>query len=437
MAADIDAVATWFETERGITRDTLRAFGVGIDGDNVSLPYDNGLKHRPDPTQPLGEKRRFYFTQGRKPCLYHRPGENPGKGKAILMEGETDTMRTWQELRAAGHDTAVYGLSGIDTWSDSLASQLDGYDTIYVVLDNDEDYAVRDQVDRVWRKIRNALGGRAKRVWLPNDVKDACEFFARYNIETLGLLLTKVGASRFQPVDFSIPPPPVEWILEGWVAKGDVAMLVGKAGLGKSWFTMGLANAMLHGGAFLDLAVSGSRILYVDEENPLDVIHSRMKRLGLDPYKTGTNLRYLWNQHIRLDNRPEILLDEALDFKPDLVVVDSLTRVHGKEEKDAGAMAELMNYGIKPLARDAGAAVVVIHHHGKDPNGSRGSSDIDASADAVIEMYDRGRANPGKFELAIKKSRRKNSNPSMIVGITDYDDGTAGLERDPVIVPPF
>ena len=74
---------------------------------------------------------------------------------------------------------------------------------------------------------------------------------------------------------------------------------------------------------FLDTEVhEQGGVLYVDEENPLDEVHRRLLRMGLDFSNMG-QLRYLWNQGIQLDREPESLLDEALDFRPKLVVLDS------------------------------------------------------------------------------------------------------------------
>ncbi len=431
-----DELSAWFLSQRGITRETLGLFGVGVkpNGD-VTFPYPNGEKVRPNPLVPLRpEQRRFIFTKGKVPDLYAPTVQSQGT-VAFLCEGETDTMRMYQEL---GGTYPVYGIGGINTWHEGLARNLSQYERVHVVLDNDSDYMVQAQVDNAWRKIRHDLGGSAKRMYLPQDVKDVCEFFDRYDAETLSLMAQRSTASQFKTVDFTVSPPPVSWLLEGLVAKGDVTVLAGKGGLGKSWITMALTMAMLKGDPDLleRPVMDHGRVLYIDQENPLDVVHDRMKRMGLNPADHAGSLRYIWNQGIKLDRDPDKLLDEALSFKPSLVVLDSLTRLHSREENVAGEIAPLFNDGIQPLARETGAAVILIHHHDKSASGPRGSTDIVNSADAVIDIYDRGAINPGKFLLRVNKTRRRLGGQEEFVEIKDMPDGTVVLEANAIMNDP-
>ena len=79
-------------------------------------------------------------------------------------------------------------------------------------------------------------------------------------------------------------------------------------------------------------------MLYVDEENPEALVPHRLRKLGLTP-EGAKNVRYLHRQGVRLDRRPELILDEALDWQPTLIVLDSLTRLHTKDENNAGEIA--------------------------------------------------------------------------------------------------
>src|SRR6266704_2948182 len=151
---------------------------------------------------------------------------------------------------------------------------------------------------------------------------------------------------------------------------------------------MALALAIANDGErFLGHVVrEHGRVLYVDEENPEDLIYDRFRKLGLN-MSSARNIRYLNNVGIRLDKSDaDVLAEEAMDFEPALVVLDSLTRFHTEDENHAGAMAGLFHNAIKPLARETGAAVVLIHHANKTESNSsfrrsRGSGDITASVD--------------------------------------------------------
>jgi regulatory protein RepA len=426
-------VTDWFERERGIRAETLEAFGLWTnDYGDVIIPYSNGDKIRPNPTKPLGDRPRFSFTKGKTPDLFVAPAFEIHADVAFLVEGETDAMRLWQELKdeegAIYRNAAIFSIGGINTWRPEFGERFEEYAKVYVVLDNDDDYKTAAVVDHVWlHQIRQDIGPKAKRVRLPDGVKDLCEFHDTFALDVLRTLMERnTSVSRFRPLDLTIEPPPVNWLLEDLVARGDVTLESGVSNLGKSWFTMGLAVGCTEGWeSFLGKKMPGEpgRVLYIDEENPEDVVYDRLLRLGL---KTMGNLRYLWNNGIRLDRSADDLLAEAIEFDPVLIVLDSMTRLHGKEENSVGDMAPLLNDCIKPLARQTGAAVVVIHHHDKAASGPRGSSDILNSVDGALDVYETGK--PAEFRMRLSKSRRRVTNTDTYVQIIDKPDGTVVMD---------
>lgn len=421
----------WYGEERGITKETLDAFGVRFVGNETIFKYATGDKSRYFDEE---GKRRFKFTKGMRPSLYTPPHIDVSTSTAFLTEGETDTMRLWQELGDSGAHVA--GLGGVDTWRDEFAEHFRQFDRVFVILDNDTDYNTVSQVDAVWLRIRKDLGSKAKRIRLPSGVKDVCEFFKQgYDLDDLRTLADRnLESSRFHTLDLNAPAEPPRWLVEGLVALGDVTLLSGASGLGKSWVTMGLAQVVADGAeVFLGRAVKqGGRVLYVDEENPEDVVKMRLKQLGL--VHKG-NVRYIWNNGVRLDRNPDVLLEEALDFQPTLIVLDSLTRIHSGEENSVGDMAPLLNDAIRPLARETGAAVLLIHHHDKGDNGPRGSGDILASVDAALSTHPTYQES--MFTLALKKSRRKITGESFTVHISDKDDGGVALLAIESFIPNF
>jgi len=424
-----DAVAKWFLDERGITLETLENFGVRVEGDSVIFPYADGEKTRKG--IPNGE-RRFFFTKGKRPGLFN---EQAALGKHVfLCEGETDTMRLCQELAAAGADTGAVGLSGIETWTPELADKFSNADRVWVILDNDQDYNVQGRVDTAWRDIRFALGPKARRVKLPPEVKDVCEFFERYNLDALRLIVERqpaAGASRWKLLDLTLEPPPVQWLVDDLVCRGDIHLILGEPGIGKSWLTMSLALAVASGAdEWLGHKLhEAGKVLYLDEENPEDLVYDRFRKLGMTE-ADAKNIRYINNEGIRLDRIADDLLDEALEFGPTLIVLDSLTRFHTEDENNAGAMSKLFNEALKPLARKTHAAVVLIHHAKKtDSNSSyhrsRGSGDITASVDSGLDVREIAMST---LAVSVFKSRRRKRDEFPIhVQLTDTPEGNVKL----------
>jgi hypothetical protein len=417
-------VIKWFETERGISTETLGLFGVGIRPDGaVTIPYASGTKIRRG--IPHGE--RAFFFEG---DLSLFPGTSLPSSQVILVEGETDTMRLTQELRAAASPFTAVGLPGIETWRQSFAEALAPAENVYVILDNDKDYMVQGRVDHAWTQIRGDLGRKARRVRLPNDCKDICEFFAKgYTLGVLKELIeTPVYGSVFSPLDLTSEPPPVRWLVDGMFCLGDVNLLLGEPGIGKSWLSMALAVAIVQGTPWLGRKTEQGRVLYVDEENSVDLVYDRLRKLGLS-MTDAPNLRYLSNEGILLDRHADKLVDEALDYQPVLIVLDALTRFHSGDEDKAGSMSQLYNNALKPLARQTGATVLLLHHAGKTESNSsyrrsRGSGEIIANADAGFDVRQTG---INALSIANFKSRRKQMGETINVIIQDTPEGGVRL----------
>lgn len=413
-------VLAWFG-EKGISADTVFDFGVSMGSDGgVNFPYGDNQKTRYG--IPSG-RRSFKSPKGVSPSLFNL--RDRVKKNVFLVEGETDTMKLRQEI-GDNPDTGVIGLPGVETWADSMAEDLADVEQFWVVLDNDTDYKVAGRVDHAWTQIRLSLGKRAKRIYLPNGVKDICEFFEIYNLDALRAIAMrepKPGESRFKVLDLTADPPPVRWVIQDMICHGDLHMLIGEPSIGKSWLTMGMAIAVAGGTEYLGRPTEQGRVLYVDEENPEDLIYHRLHKLGLTR-DLAKNIRYLSNESIRLDKQADELVTEALDYDPTLIILDSLTRFHTEDENNAGAMAALFNNALMPLARQTGAAVVLIHHANKtDSNSSykrsRGSGDITAGADCG---YDVRAVAERTVAVSNYKSRRAAQQDTFYVTIKDVED---------------
>src|SRR5687768_15896957 len=127
----------FFNEQRGITDATLNEFNVDLEENKAHFMYPTGIKTRIHHVD--DGKREFLFEKGKPVSLLESPKPmDPGK-YAFLVEGETDAMRLWQELEPK---IPVCGIPGIETWRDEFDQQLEGYDRVWVILDNDKDYNV-------------------------------------------------------------------------------------------------------------------------------------------------------------------------------------------------------------------------------------------------------------------------------------------------------
>jgi hypothetical protein len=180
-------------------------------------------------------------------------------------------------------------------------------------------------------------------------------------------------------------------------------ILAGEPGLGKSWLALDMffRLSLGHPWATKDNAAGPQRVLYLDEENNFRLVRHRMsKRVsGMDLSSTALDpaflaASYAMEQGINLDDPASLdLLKRKLDqLRPQWIILDSLVRIHRRDENSNAEMSALIGGIIKPLARNVGAGAIVIHHLGKATKDRpdsrvreriRGASDIVACADQV------------------------------------------------------
>lgn len=389
-------VERWFQDKRGISLDTLAAFGVEVDDsdETVRLPYPGAIKYRKGLEK---EGRRFWWAPPEKhgQALFTPPSASSGR-KMILVEGETDTMALWQHAPEAVRPL-IRGLPGTESWKEHFADEFAEADVVFVILDNDDPYdspQAAESVERGYKKIHKALGRKARRVRLPQGTNDVAEFLQTYSWAALKVLLDQAAEVElpFKRMAFSADPPKYDWMVDGLLVQGDIVLLAGDPGVGKSWFTLDLALATLGlRDEWLGMPVlKNGPVIVVDQENPETTVRQRVRRLGL--VGDHPDLHYLWYQGVRLDQDPERLFEYAEAVEPKLIVIDSISRVHFKNENSAEEMNPLLNGGIYPLSRQLGCTVVMIHHLAKH-GGTRGSTALPAAVDLELAVLqeDNGR----------------------------------------------
>src|SRR5208283_1374351 len=86
--------------------------------------------------------------------------------------------------------------------------------------------------------------------------------------------------------------PKTKWLWKNFIPERAVTFLFGDAGSYKSTFVLALCKAISQGERFLGRRTKRRRVLYLDNENPLDVLAGRDKGMNLE---MGTNGRLtLW-----------------------------------------------------------------------------------------------------------------------------------------------
>jgi hypothetical protein len=188
--------------------------------------------------------------------------------------------------------------------------------------------------------------------------------------------------------------PRPEWLVEGVIATPSLALLVGPPKHGKSFAALDLAASVATGRPWMDRPTKRSSVLYVIGEG-IGGVGLRINALSsytgdtdalddlcfLEGARQLTSVRDLEELEIR-----------AREINAGLIVLDTLARCTvGVEENSAKEMGAVIEHGLQRLRDATGAAVLAVHHTGKDTSaGPRGSSALLGAVDTEIVCDKKG-----------------------------------------------
>jgi hypothetical protein len=224
-------------------------------------------------------------------------------------------------------------------------------------------------------------------------------------------------------------PPRIEWLWKGWLARGELALLVADPYVGKSLLALLLADAIRTEGELLGATCHGGRVGMFDLEMGLTDVHSRLREVGLTA-ESHEHLLYFHASCAPLDlTEPSgvAALKAAIErYELDFVVIDSLRRAApGLEENDSASVAPFFA-PLRALTADGRLTILVVHHArkriGDNPTEAgqmvRGSGDFVAAVDTLF--YLRGKGDQ-RFILETAKARRGRPPEPIMVRIEDED----------------
>ena len=186
-----------------------------------------------------------------------------------------------------------------------------------------------------------------------------------------------------------------EPIISPLIFEADLMMIYGWRGVGKTWFSLGLAYAIASGGQFLTwTSKRPRRVLVLDGEMRASRLRKRLLLIaaGSDSEAENGFLRILtrdmvpdvveWPDLGRPEGRDALgVLIEA--EQPEVIIVDNLSAWlrSGKGENDEESWRDCASWLLQQ--RSKGRAVVLIHHAGKGGQ-QRGTSRREDILDTVI-----------------------------------------------------
>lgn len=193
--------------------------------------------------------------------------------------------------------------------------------------------------------------------------------------------------------------------------------------MGKTWLALDLGIAFALGLKWLGrFTTAPGPVLFVDEESGTDLLAERLRYLAIDSFKQQIPLLTAVFQRVELDT-PEgkdRLKATIREHGAKLVIVDSLVRVHSRDENSASEMKILMR-AFADIARNEDCAFLVTHHtrkrtrYGNQPSQMpRGTTEIKAAVDAHLYAE---KLCEGQIRVVHEKSRFAPEMPPFVVTI--------------------
>lgn len=190
-----------------------------------------------------------------------------------------------------------------------------------------------------------------------------------------------------------------DWLLRGVYARGDVVLITGLSGLGKTHLAMEMCFAHATHGEVLGHVAERAHVIVVDPEMRPDGLARRARGVS-DHYRATnedlSNIKYLFTRVA-----PRGLGDignmlAASDHRPDVLILDSISVIAAMDDLDENSNPDVTRFLIrlKELAKRYDCAVIAMHHPPKNAGMAY------ANAGTLIRGAEAWRSNPDNvFEL--------------------------------------
>lgn len=235
------------------------------------------------------------------------------------------------------------------------------------------------------------------------------------------------------------PPVPPLPLVHGLMSVGTGVLIGGQPNVGKSWLVMDMAVAIATGEPWLDsFATEKGPVLMIDEEGTEYGQYERFQMLFdgrsyLSPI--GVQLHVAIGTGLRLDSDVGITRVRRMleRYRPRIVILDSLVRLHSGDENSAKSMANFFEI-TKGLMRTYETTFLFTHHVRKpsldsnDPGDLlRGTSEIRAWPDTIFVATPDADDQQAIIMHHVKARWGKRMSPFKIIMQIDDESGTARI----------
>lgn len=177
-----------------------------------------------------------------------------------------------------------------------------------------------------------------------------------------------------------VEPPIREWEVEGWIPKGEVTLLYGDGGIGKTLCAHQYATCAAAKVKWLGMPTRPARVMAMFCEDGEDELHRRQhdidRAMGLTPDDYSDNLRIasrkymdnlltIWNQHTGEMKRTAVwnaLRDDAVRWGATVIIVDTIADTYSGSEIDRVQVNTFVKSCLGRLAQEINGSIIALGH---------------------------------------------------------------------------
>jgi RecA-family ATPase len=186
-----------------------------------------------------------------------------------------------------------------------------------------------------------------------------------------------------------------EWLIEGILPQGSLAVLYGPPGAGKSFLALDWSMSVDQGRKWSGRQVRRGTATYICAEGTSGLKQRVRAWLAVVSPEAKGLLFYPKPLDIGSADDRQPLIGELRErgAEPSLIVIDTLNRCFGGLDENSTADMTQFVRGLDDLrSQFPEATILVVHHSGKDKaRGERGSTVLRAAADTVVRLDKQGR----------------------------------------------
>ena len=276
-------------------------------------------------------------------------------------------------------------------------SLIQGFEKIIVCSDNDEQgYKIQQSwIDRL-KNETNAYVATLDWRLLPNynELKEKCDISDVDDKTLIDYISTEKEYIRrhiggLKLLDTNKTPKKREYIVEKFVPKGQLTMLIGEKGSGKSLFCLQLAMSIANNEqSFLTrkINIHNQKVLFIDTEVGEDIFLRRISEMKATFQDKGLDSRFFPMTTIGRINEIYEDIGNAIEaYNPDIIFIDCLYNTTGKvrlsKNEDIKRLTDKIDILHKDMYRDK--TFWLVHHMNKGGRADGITSERISGASAI------------------------------------------------------